>query len=1065
MNKDNEGSLSGDAGGAVRSRATIPNFELLRQIGIGAYGEVWLARGVLGDYVALKVVYRDRFSDERPYLREYEGIRRFRHVSRIHPSQLTVLHVGQGPGFFYYTMELADDANAGAASRQAVVEGANEQNSSGRVDPHLDWERYKPRTLRSLLRTGVNAREDGYGGNGGNGGNGGAGGGQGDGSRCALPVSQCLEIGMALASALECLHGARLVHRDIKPSNIVFVNGRPKLADIGLVAGLDEARSVVGTEGYMAPEGPGQVQADVFALGRVLYEMVTGLDAKEAPTLPEGWATRPDRKDLHAVNEVVLWACDGNLARRYKNARALREDLESLQAKRSLRYRKLRRAIRQIALVSAFVVPLLIVGGYAVGVSRTQAIEQRRREELAQSEFQRRVSVHDLIAGWFTNRWVHLGQVAPIRMGDDVLERATALIAGLDARCLVRLEGRTAAYAAFSTNGICLVKESGRDGTALLIGPEGVTNWLRAMGEGPVGWSADGAPLQFVQRADRAVLYDLSTGLARREFPLPDTGEAQALAMAPDGSWVAVALAERVLVWDGLTGMALGELPRSADTLAFSPDGAQLALGESEGYTRVYRMPGCEPLADLPPPTAGNRITCLAFGRNPVVRRRDSRPANPWVLATGDRGGGIVIWDLDQKLPKSFCRGSTWTVSALAFDPDGLTLASAGRNEPRLWDVATGEVLLLLEAYGAGEARTLAFDRTGRRLVCGGERGVTYSGSEGPSIDLRELEPHHGIESLRGLTRAARRVWFSGDSQRVAALSDDWHLAVWDLVRQRLLHIFETAKGIYADNAGGCFDPRGDRFAFATWNEACVYDLDTGAVVSQWTLPKGLADQLEYDAEGRLLLVRRERPSEVPDEKLRVWRLRELGAARDPVLLHEQTETNWWAEGLLFQPGGKRFAVWNGGNVGTNRAVRIIQVSDGHEVWRRETALFKGDLRMCFDPGGKWFGCPADLPSPQGFIDMEGLREMTSSKHGFEAISPSAKDFAGNSLGVPWLQRDGVAPVPLVAEGSQLGWVTAFSPDGKLLAWGTEEGLVHVAHIAEVVRRLAELDPRGTRAP
>src|SRR5206468_946368 len=101
-----------------------------------------------------------------------------------------------------------------------------------------------------------------------------------------LPVDECIQIGLALTTALEHLHAHGLVHRDIKPSNIIFVGGVAKLADIGLVASMDATMSFVGTSGFLPPEGPGTAQGDIYSLGKVLYELGTGHDRQEFPKLP-----------------------------------------------------------------------------------------------------------------------------------------------------------------------------------------------------------------------------------------------------------------------------------------------------------------------------------------------------------------------------------------------------------------------------------------------------------------------------------------------------------------------------------------------------------------------------------------------------------------------------------------------------------------------------------------------------------------------------------------------------------------------------------------------------------
>lgn len=252
---------------------SLPDYELLRRIGRGSYGEVWLGCSVTGAFRAVKVVYHKSFDHDRPYEREFRGIQKFEPVSRMHDSQMDVLHVGRNDaeGYFYYVMELADDERAGQ---------------------EIDPDHYSPRSLKSeLLRRG------------------------------RLPFTESLELAVKLATALEHLHQQGLVHRDIKPSNIIFVNGSPKLADIGLVTTQDETMSFVSTIGYFPPEGPGTPQADLFSLGKVLYEASTGKDRQEFPDPPTELSADADAAAQAELNEIVLKACAGSVRERYQSAR------------------------------------------------------------------------------------------------------------------------------------------------------------------------------------------------------------------------------------------------------------------------------------------------------------------------------------------------------------------------------------------------------------------------------------------------------------------------------------------------------------------------------------------------------------------------------------------------------------------------------------------------------------------------------------------------------------------------------------------------------------------------
>jgi serine/threonine protein kinase len=92
-------------------RPSVPDHELFGVIGRGAFGEVWLARNVMGIWRAVKLIRRSAFRRPESYEREFEAIQRYEPVARSTEGLVQILHVGRNDveGYFYYIMELADD--------------------------------------------------------------------------------------------------------------------------------------------------------------------------------------------------------------------------------------------------------------------------------------------------------------------------------------------------------------------------------------------------------------------------------------------------------------------------------------------------------------------------------------------------------------------------------------------------------------------------------------------------------------------------------------------------------------------------------------------------------------------------------------------------------------------------------------------------------------------------------------------------------------------------------------------------------------------------------------------
>lgn len=268
-----------------------PDYELFDPpFGEGAYGKVWIVRNAVGQWQALKVIYLSKFDNNTdPFDREFNGISRYKPISDKHPGLLRVDFVTRRrEKYFYYVMELGD----------ALLPGWESNPST-----------YKPRDLMSVRAKAPKKR---------------------------IPVRECVRIGIALSDALEFLHQQGLTHRDIKPQNIIFVKGHPKLADVGLTADIrpDEAeRTFVGTPGYMPPppERPGTPQADIYALGMVLYVMSTGRAPTFFPEIATTLVQDPEPADFFPLNKVILTACEPDCAKRYKTAAEMHQALVEVE--------------------------------------------------------------------------------------------------------------------------------------------------------------------------------------------------------------------------------------------------------------------------------------------------------------------------------------------------------------------------------------------------------------------------------------------------------------------------------------------------------------------------------------------------------------------------------------------------------------------------------------------------------------------------------------------------------------------------------------------------------------